>query len=350
MPGEVRFAVVAACGAGPRIERDAVDAPAVELFTARARAARPGFELTDEDAWLAAEISRLVDGLPLAIELAAARVNVLGLAEILALVSAAWSSSTSGRAAGLRCRPCRARDARRVELRPPARGREDAAPPCRGAPRRCASPRTRRGGRRPRARRDDGGRAARRRSSTSRSSRCRSRAPTRATTCSTPSATTRSSALPKAAGSRRRRKAHAEYFATLADTAHAALRGPDWRACVGRLELEHDNLWAALAYAQEAPDAGHRGPVGHARLVLHGGGARLRRPPLRRARTRHRVRRCAGRAPTRVGGVSVLLRDGGVRSRRGYRDRRTRARRDRAATAAVGSRRGDARARPRRIR
>ena len=57
-----------------------------ELFTARARAARPGFELTDEDAWLAAEISRLVDGLPLAIELAAARVNVLGLAEILALV------------------------------------------------------------------------------------------------------------------------------------------------------------------------------------------------------------------------------------------------------------------------
>jgi tetratricopeptide (TPR) repeat protein len=58
----------------------------VELFTARARAARPGFQLTDEDAWLAAEISRLVDGLPLAIELAAARVNVLGLAELLALV------------------------------------------------------------------------------------------------------------------------------------------------------------------------------------------------------------------------------------------------------------------------
>ena len=58
----------------------------MELFTARARAARPGFELTDEDAWLAAEISRLVDGLPLAIELAAARVNVLGLAELVALV------------------------------------------------------------------------------------------------------------------------------------------------------------------------------------------------------------------------------------------------------------------------
>ena len=54
---------------------------------ARARAARPGFEPTDEDAWLAAEISRLVDGLPLAIELAAARVNVLGLAEILSLVT-----------------------------------------------------------------------------------------------------------------------------------------------------------------------------------------------------------------------------------------------------------------------
>ena len=65
---------------------DAVAAPSVALFTARARVARPGFELTDEDARLAAEITRLVDGLPLAIELAAARVNVLGLAELLALV------------------------------------------------------------------------------------------------------------------------------------------------------------------------------------------------------------------------------------------------------------------------
>ena len=51
-------------------------------------------------------------------------------------------------------------------------------------------------------------------------------------------------------------KAHAEYYAALADAARAELRGPDWQACVRRLELEHDNLWAALAYARAAPDPG----------------------------------------------------------------------------------------------
>ena len=156
--GEVRV-IVDPLRLPDRDGSDAVDAPAVELFTARARAARPGFELTDEDAWLAAEISRLVDGLPLAIELAAARVNVLGLAELARPRPAPPRSPP--RAADLGCGACRARDARRMELRPPARGREDPAPPCRGAPRRCASPRTRRGGRRPRSRRDDRSPAAR---------------------------------------------------------------------------------------------------------------------------------------------------------------------------------------------
>ena len=40
----------------------------------------------------------------------------------------------------------------------------------------------------------------------------------------------------------------------MADAARAELRGPDWLACTRRLELEHDNLWAALAYARDAPD------------------------------------------------------------------------------------------------
>ena len=47
---------------------------------------------------------------------------------------------------------------------------------------------------------------------------------------------------------------HAEYFATVADAARTELRGPDWLACTRRLDLEHDNLWAALAYARDAAD------------------------------------------------------------------------------------------------
>jgi tetratricopeptide (TPR) repeat protein len=52
------------------------------------------------------------------------------------------------------------------------------------------------------------------------------------------------------------RRAHAEYFATLADAAWAELRGPDWQTWVRRLDLEHDNLWAALTYARDAHDTG----------------------------------------------------------------------------------------------
>ena len=52
------------------------------------------------------------------------------------------------------------------------------------------------------------------------------------------------------------RAAHADYFATLADDARPHLRGPDWLRCQSRLALENDNLWAALAYARDAPDPG----------------------------------------------------------------------------------------------
>jgi predicted ATPase len=56
--------------------------PAVALFLDRAAAVSPGFHLTAENASTIGEICRRVDGLPLAIELAAARTRILSPSEL----------------------------------------------------------------------------------------------------------------------------------------------------------------------------------------------------------------------------------------------------------------------------
>ena len=224
---------------------------AVELFLERARAARPGFEPDADDLEFAAEIARRVDGLPLGIELAAARVNVLGLGEIASILDR--------RAALLHDTP--ASDPSRAALKALVDWSYDLLH---------ADEKTlldelavHRGG-------------------ATLSSLVAATATldfSQATVAYLVAAlvdksivsasfaggaarydmldTVREYVLERLGESGRldaARHAHAEYFAALAEEARGELRGPEWLRWEGRLELENDNLWAALAYARDAPD------------------------------------------------------------------------------------------------
>jgi predicted ATPase/class 3 adenylate cyclase len=71
-------------------------APAVALFVDRARAVRPGFALTAGNSAAVAEICRRLEGLPLAIELAAARTRLLDPAGLLARLTASLDALGTG--------------------------------------------------------------------------------------------------------------------------------------------------------------------------------------------------------------------------------------------------------------
>ena len=90
VPGAVRFSVPG------RLEAYA----AVRLFADRAATRQPGFALRADNAGAVAELCRRLDGNPLAIELAAARVPVLSLEEILLRLDDRFALLTAGSRAG----------------------------------------------------------------------------------------------------------------------------------------------------------------------------------------------------------------------------------------------------------
>jgi len=70
---------------------------ALQLFAERAKAVDSRFELNDESAHLVADICRRLEGIPLAIELAAARLPVFGLATLQTRVSERFVLTGAGR-------------------------------------------------------------------------------------------------------------------------------------------------------------------------------------------------------------------------------------------------------------
>jgi predicted ATPase/DNA-binding winged helix-turn-helix (wHTH) protein len=75
--------------------------PAVQLFVDRAASCLGGYELTDADAAVVAEICRRIDGIALAIELAAGRVDTLGIRGLAVSLKDNFLALTRGRRTAL---------------------------------------------------------------------------------------------------------------------------------------------------------------------------------------------------------------------------------------------------------
>ncbi len=76
---------------------DIASSPAVQLFVERARAVQPTFVLDEVNAAAVAEICRRLDGIPLAVELAAARVTIMTPTDIAARLDQRFQLLTGGR-------------------------------------------------------------------------------------------------------------------------------------------------------------------------------------------------------------------------------------------------------------
>src|SRR5207247_541464 len=73
-----------------------LQAEAVRLFVNRAEAVQPRFQLTAQNAATVAQICRRLDGIPLAIELAATRVRGLSVEQIAARLNDRFRLLTGG--------------------------------------------------------------------------------------------------------------------------------------------------------------------------------------------------------------------------------------------------------------
>ena len=78
----------------PEIE-EILDVPAARLFVERAKDVSPTFKLTEANATAVATICWRLDGLPLALELAAAKVRFLGPAELLSRLDQALGAGAA---------------------------------------------------------------------------------------------------------------------------------------------------------------------------------------------------------------------------------------------------------------
>jgi predicted ATPase/DNA-binding winged helix-turn-helix (wHTH) protein len=97
-----RLATLGVPGADLASTANAVAAyPSVQLFCDKASASADDFELTDADAVYVAEICRRLDGIPLAIEMAAARVDILDLQTLAQRLDDRFALLTTGRRAAL---------------------------------------------------------------------------------------------------------------------------------------------------------------------------------------------------------------------------------------------------------
>jgi hypothetical protein len=110
LPGETVWLVPSLALPDPRHlsqVKQLAKSEAIQLFVARASAALPGFKLVEENAATVERICRRLDGIPLAIELAAARVKLLDIGRIR--TPRRRPETDRGSPAGTRTRRCRPR-------------------------------------------------------------------------------------------------------------------------------------------------------------------------------------------------------------------------------------------------